>query len=200
MINRTSFLIGLLLLVSCLFSGSAGADSIWNQDSASPYGTDKAYKIGDIVNIVVLENTSAQNKANTNTNVSDDLSMKLTHTLQRLAPYIGTNNQVAGNATNKFQGTGLTNRMSNVQARISAWVTDILPNGNLQIKGNHRVEVNQEIQEITITGIIRPKDITGNNTIFSYQVADAQLSVSGNGVVAESESPGFLTRLFNWIF
>ncbi|MDP2989761.1 MAG: flagellar basal body L-ring protein FlgH, partial [Kiritimatiellota bacterium] len=140
-------------------------------------------------------------QANTKTNVKDDLSLKLSHTLQRLAPILGANNQVVGQASNLYQGQGQTSRLSNVQARIAAWVTDVLPNGNLQIKGNHRVEVNNEVQEITITGIIRPKDISGGaNTIFSYQVADAQLSVSGNGVVAEAENPGWLTRLFNWLF
>lgn len=189
-----------LLLVTWSFPGLAGADSVWNQESASPYSTDKVYKIGDIINIIVIESTSAQNKAGTKSDVSDNLSMKLTHTLQRLAPYIGTNNQVVGSVDNKYTGQGQTSRTSSVQTRISAWVTDVLPNGNLQIKGSHRVAVNEETQEIAITGLVRPKDISGANTIYSYQVANAQLSVSGKGVVADSESPGFLTRLFNWLF
>jgi flagellar L-ring protein precursor FlgH len=75
-----------------------------------------------------------------------------------------------------------------------------LPNGNLKIKGKHKVEVNDEIQEITISGIVRPKDISGSNSIYSYQVANAELAVKGTGVVAETEAPGWLTRLFNWLF
>lgn len=176
------------------------ADSVWNKDSASPYSTQKAYKEGDIINIIIIESSTAQNKAGTRSDVRDDLGMKFTHTLQRLAPIIGTNNAATGQFSNKYSGLGQTSRTSNVQARIAAWVTDVNPNGNLNIKGRHRVEVNDEIQDITITGIVRPKDISGSNTIFSYQVANAALSIKGTGVIAETESPGWLTRIFNWIF
>lgn len=182
------------------FGFSAQADSVWNKDSASPYSTQKAYKEGDIINIIIIESSTAQNKAGTRSNVRDDLGMKFTHTLQRLAPIIGVNNAATGQFSNKYSGLGQTSRTSNVQARIAAWVTDVNPNGNLNIKGKHRVEVNDEIQDITITGIIRPKDISGSNTIYSYQVANAALSIKGTGVIAETESPGWLTRIFNWIF
>lgn len=176
------------------------ADSVWNKDSASPYSTRKAYKVGDIVNIIILESTSAQNKAGTKTDIKDDLSTKFTHTLQRLSPIIGTDNSLTGQWSNKYTGDGRTSRTSSVQARIAAWVTNVLPNGNLAIKGKHKVGVNDELQEISINGVIRPQDISGANTIYSYQVANASLSVKGTGTVAETESPGWLTRLLNWLF
>ncbi|OGC22102.1 hypothetical protein A2291_07140 [candidate division WOR-1 bacterium RIFOXYB2_FULL_42_35] len=191
-------IVGLLLLGYC--SLPARADSIWNKDSSTPYSTRKAYKVGDIVNIIILESTSAQNKAGTTTDVKDDLGAKLTHTLQRLSPIVGTNNSVAGQWSNKYSGDGKTSRTSSVQARIAAWVTNVLPNGNLAIKGKHQVGVNDELQEITIVGVIRPQDISGANTLYSYQVANASLTVKGTGTVAETESPGWLTRMINWIF
>ncbi len=183
-----------------IFAFPVYADSIWNKESASPYSTQKAYKVGDIINIVILESTSAQNKAGTKTDVRDDLGAKFTHTLQRLAPIIGRSNQLAGQVSNRYKGLGQTSRSSSVQARIAAWVTEVVPNGNLKIRGRHKVEVNDEIQEITITGIVRSKDISGSNAIYSYQVANAELAVKGTGVVAETESPGWLTRIFNWLF
>lgn len=191
-----------LLMAVCLaaMAGLVAADSVWNKDSSSPYSTQKAYKTGDIISIIILESTVAQNKAGTKSDVRDDLGMKFTHTLQRLAPVIGTNNQATGQASNRYSGLGQTSRTSSVQARISAWVTEVMPTGNLKIKGRHKVEVNDEIQEITITGVVRAKDISGANTVFSYQVADAELAVKGTGVVAETESPGWLTRIFNWLF
>jgi len=193
------FVVGLLVgLLIC--SMPAGADSVWNENSASPYSTQKGYKVGDIINVMILESSSAKNLAGTKTDVKDDLSMKFTHTLQRLAPIIGANNQMTGQASNRYTGDGSTTRGSNVQARIAAWVTEVLPNGNVAIKGQHKVEVNDELQEITLTGIVRPKDISGANTIYSYQVASANLSVRGTGSVADTSAPGWLTRLFNWIF
>lgn len=182
------------------FSVSAGADSIWNENSASPYSTQKAYKVGDIINVIILESSTAKNIAGTKTDVKDDLSAKFTHTLQRLAPIIGASNQAVGQLSNRYVGDGSTTRGSNVTARIAAWVTEVLPNGNLVIKGQHKVEVNDEVQEITMKGIVRPKDISGANTIYSYQVASADLSVKGSGVVADSSAPGWITRILNWLF
>ena len=177
------------------------ADSIWNlKDSASPYSTEKAYKVGHIVNVIILESTTALNRAGTKTNVKDNLGIKFAHTLQRLAPIIGTDNQISGQLGNKYTGAGQTSRVSNVSARVAAWVTEVFPNGNLKIKGKHKVQVNDEIQEIMISGNVRPKDISGSNTVYSYQVANAELLVRGTGVVADTESPGWLTRIFNWLF
>jgi flagellar L-ring protein FlgH len=192
-----------LIAIGCLLLALAVpvlADSIWNENSASPYSTQKGYKVGDIINILVLESSSAKNLAGTSSNVKDDLSWKLTHTLQRLTPIIGANTQMTGAASNRYAGDGATTRGSNVTARIAAWVTEVLPNGNLAIKGVHKVEVNDEVQEINLTGTVRPKDISGNNTIYSYQVANANLMVKGTGAVGDASAPGWLTRIFNWLF
>jgi flagellar L-ring protein FlgH len=190
----------LILALFSLAASSVSADSLWNETSASPYSPSKAYKIGDIINVVILENTSAKNQTTTKTNVTDNLSTKFTHTIQKLAPVIGTNMSVVGQAANQYSGDGSTVRGNNVTARIAAWVVDVLPNGNLAIKGHHRVNVNDEQQEIIITGTVRPKDIAGSNTVYSYQVADAELTVNGTGAVSDAGTPGWLTRIFNWLF
>jgi len=190
----------LVLIFDFGFRISALADSVYNAEAPSPYSNEKAHKIGDIINIIVLESTSAQNQAGTNTDIKDDLGVKFTHSIARLNPIISGSNQADGTLANKYKGTGKTSRTSSVQARIAAWVTDVLPNGNLFIKGKHKVSVNDDIQEVTITGIIRPKDISGTNTVFSYQVANAEVAVTGKGVVAEAESPGWITRILNWLF
>ncbi|MDD5593676.1 MAG: flagellar basal body L-ring protein FlgH [Candidatus Margulisbacteria bacterium] len=176
------------------------ANSLWNENSASPYSPQKVYKIGDIINVVILENTSAKNLATTKTNVKDDLSAKFTHTIQRLTPIIGANTSAVGQLSNQYTGDGSTVRGNNVQARIAAWVVEVLPNGNLSIQGHHRVNVNNEMQEITLTGTVRPKDIAGSNSVFSYQVANAELTVSGTGAVSDASTPGWISRILNWLF
>jgi flagellar L-ring protein FlgH len=190
----------LILMFGFLSPAPVLADSLWNDNSASPYSPSKAYKVGDIINVVILENSSAKNQALTKTNVADNLSAKFTHTLQRLAPVIGMNTQAAGQLQNQYTGDGSTTRGNNVQARIAAWVIEVLPNGNLLIKGRHKVNVNDELQEITLTGTVRPRDIAGSNTVFSYQVANAELTVNGTGAVSDTAQPGWLTRIFNWLF
>lgn len=189
-----------LVFVILLGMSAAVADSIWNKDAASPYGTDKVYKVGDIVNIIILESATAQNKAGTKADIKDDLGVKFTNTIQSLSPFVGSSNQAGGQFYNKYKGLGQTTRSSSVQARIAAWVADVLPNGNLSVKGKHRVTVNDEVQEITITGIVRPKDISGMNTVYSYQIANADVILQGTGDVASIASPGIFTRILNWLF
>lgn len=183
-----------------LTAGICNADSLWNKRSSSPYSPEKSYKIGDIITILIIESTDAQQKAGTNTNIKDDMGLKFTHTIDRLTSLIGQNNTAAFQDSNKYTGTGTTQRASSVTTKIAAIVTEVMENGNLRIEGTHTLDVNDESQEILATGIVRSKDISVSNTIYSYQIANAEISVKGTGVVQEAESPGWLTRVLNWLF
>jgi flagellar L-ring protein FlgH len=173
------------------------ADSIWNETSTSPYSPSKAYKVGDIVTVLVMETTSAVSKAGTDTNASDSLSLAFNSSI---ASYYKPNRNLSGSAANSSKGQGSTSRTNNVTAKVASVVVKVLSNGNLLIQGEHRVEVNGETQTITISGMIRPIDVTIQNTIYSYQVAGAEVSVKGKGVVGDAENPGWMTRIFNWLF
>ncbi|MFA4967724.1 MAG: flagellar basal body L-ring protein FlgH [Candidatus Margulisiibacteriota bacterium] len=200
MITRITHYV-LLITIILFFGFSANADSIWKPGtSTSPYSPDKSFKVGDIITILIVESSTAQHKAGTNTDVKDNLGLQFSHTIDRLNSLIGPSNSVAGQANQKYGGQGSTNRASNVQAKIAAAVTEVLENGNLKIEGHHKVSVNDETQDIMVAGSVRSKDISINNTIYSYQVADADISIKGNGVVQEAEAPGWLTRIFNWLF
>lgn len=176
------------------------SNSLWNKTSSSPYTPDKSYKAGDIITVLIAETTTAQQKAGTNTNVKDDMALKFTHTIERLNPLIGQSNAAGMTLGNKYTGTGLTQRTSAVTSKVAATVVEVMPNGNLRIEGSHILSVNDENQEVFISGIVRAKDISIANTINSYQVADANVSVRGSGVVQEAENPGWITRILNWIF
>jgi len=192
-----------LIVSSCILmlGLTANADSIFKVGTnSSPYSPEKSFKVGDLITVLILESTSAQHKAQTKTGVTDDLGLRFNHTIERLAPLIGTSNSLSGAASQKYGGTGSTQRESNVQAKVAALVTEVLNNGNLRIEGRHKVSVNDENQEIVVTGTVRSKDVSIGNTIYSYQVADADISIKGAGVVQEAEAPGWLTRILNWLF
>ena len=195
-----SFLISFILFSSLCFAANCTADSLFSDNSPSPYSTQKTYKIGDIITILVLETTSAVQKAGTDTQNQDNLSTSLTHTIDRISGTIAPNNQVNAGWGNKYKGAGSTTRSSNVVAAVSAQVTGIEQGGNLTITGHHKVSVNEEIQDIVINGIVRTKDVTSWNTVYSYQVANADISVKGVGSVGSASSPGILTRFFDLIF
>ncbi|MBU0572993.1 MAG: flagellar basal body L-ring protein FlgH [Candidatus Margulisiibacteriota bacterium] len=184
-----------MLISSCSF-----ADSVWNEKSSSPYTTDKSYSVGDIITVIVEENTSAKSSANTKTDIKDDFGAKLSHTIAALNPLIGGDNSASANWSNKYTGSGKTERLSDISAKIATSVIEVLENGNIVIEGKHKVMVNDEEQIISIKGMVRSKDISIANTVDSSQVADADVSIVGYGAVQEAESPGWITRFLNWIF
>jgi len=190
----------LLTLIFLVFSHVSFSDSLWNENSSSPYTTQKTYKVGDIINVLILESTSAIQEAGTQTHVRDELGLKFDYTLQGADSRTTSRNKADFDAENKYRGIGKTSRSSNVRARVASVVKEVLPGGKLQIEGKHVVDVNREKQTVIIKGVVRSKDINIDNTVFSYQVADAEIIVKGSGVVGEAEQPGWLTRFFNWLF
>lgn len=187
----------ILLSIVLLLVNSVFADSIWNESSTSPYSPSKSYKVGDIITVIILESASAVSKAGTDTNANDSLSLGFNSNLTTLY-HPGKN--ISGSTGSTYKGTGSTTRTNNVTAKVAAVVVKVLSNGNLLIEGEHRVEVNGETQTITISGMVRPIDVTIANTIYSYQVAGADVSVKGRGVVGDAENPGWMSRVFNWLF
>ena len=85
-------------------------------------------------------------------------------------------------------------------ASITATVTEILPNGNLRIVGSRHLMVNNERQFITLSGIIRARDISPDNVVRSTSISDAKIAYSGVGIIDERQRPGWLANLINWIW
>lgn len=83
---------------------------------------------------------------------------------------------------------------------MTARVTEVLPGGNLRIEGRQSIVINGEEQAIVVTGIVRPQDISRDNTVLSTYLADAQIVIEGDGPLGERQSPGLLTRIFQWLF
>jgi flagellar L-ring protein precursor FlgH len=109
-------------------------------------------------------------------------------------PEIDTDSQ------NSFDGAGSTLRKDKILATLSAKVVDVYPNGNMLIMGNREVTLNNEKQYITLSGIIRPDDISNDNVVLSSAIADAKISLSGKGVIADKQNPGFGHRVFDFIW
>ena len=103
-----------------------------------------------------------------------------------------------GAAANSLKGAGDTSRNTSVTAKISARVIRVLDNGNLIIEGRRQVTVNADDQFILITGIVRPEDITAENTVASQYVADARVLYTGEGIINDKMRPGWLTRIVDW--
>jgi flagellar L-ring protein precursor FlgH len=101
---------------------------------------------------------------------------------------------------NNFTGSGETTRDESMTASITARVVEVTANGNLYIQGMREIKVNNEVQFMTLSGLIRPVDISPDNTILSSYVADAKISYSGRGAVSDKQRPGWLTRVIDFIW
>lgn len=188
--------------------------SLW-RNKASLYEDKKARRVNDLVTIIINETTTAQKKASTsatrdsNTNYGLDtfFGMNTDFNIQNLPLisgfYKGDNvfsPAVKGAARSDFKGAGDTARTGRIVGTITAKVVEVLPNGNLVIESRKEIFVNNEKEILVLRGIIRPDDISHNNTILSQYVADAQIFLVGDGSIGDKQSQGWLVRFLDKIW
>lgn len=163
----------------------------------SLFADEKAAHVGDVITILVIETSSASNDAKTATSRESDISLSGSGKVGSKGLPDASMNIGTGN---KFSGEGATSSSGSVRAKISARVDSVLANGSLFINGSRTISVNGEDQIIRIAGIVRPSDIQPDNSIYSYNIADATIVFEGNGMIERAQGPGWLTKLFHWLF
>jgi flagellar L-ring protein precursor FlgH len=201
----TRSIAGLVLGVAVLSATPAAAQSLWRDGGpgGSLFADHRARSVNDIVTIVVVEESASSRSATTSTSKATSRTASLNDFPGLALP---TRNAKAA-ANLKFdlsgeashEGKGSIDRSDKLTAQIPARVVKVLDNGNLVIEGRRAVLVNDESQVATISGVVRPQDITGANTVLSSQIADAEVQIVGRGVVAEAQRPGFLYRILDWL-
>ncbi len=185
--------------------------SLWSEASGiSLFPDRRARKIGDIVIVRIVEDPEAELNANTKTSRSSSIDaaklkflgyMKaLAEKNPRLAQNPGTDDLISASLGLKFDGKGSSDRDGHLKAYISAVVKKVLFNGNLYVVGKREIKVNNETQYITLSGIIRPEDISTTNEISSTYVADARMTYAGIGPVADKQKPGWLGRVVDYVW
>lgn len=186
----------------------AAEGSLW-----SPEGRDnflfidnKARGINDLVNVLIVESSSAANEASTEAGKNSSVSANIGNFFGLMESFRRTNRNISPEAllsTNfqsNFSGSGTTSRSGTITANVEALVREVLPNGHLYIEGSKRITLNNETQLITVSGTIRPEDIRPDNTILSSLIADVRIKYTGFGIIADKQKPGPLTRLLDAIW
>lgn len=180
-----------------LLSNALCAQDMRNNISRSLFTDEKATRLGDVITILVVEASSASNNAKTSTLRASDISLAgsgkmSSKNLPDASVNLGTGN--------KFTGEGATTSQGSVRAKITAHVDSVLSNGNLLINGSRTISVNGENQIIKISGVVRPSDVQPDNSVYSFNIADATIVFEGNGMIDRAQGPGWLTKLFHWLF
>ena len=99
--------------------------------------------------------------------------------------------------TSTSKGQGNIGRSEKIQLSVAAIVTELLPNGNLLISGSQEVRVNYELRELRVSGIVRPRDVSRDNTIAYDKIAEARISYGGRGRLSEAQQPGLVHQVID---
>ena len=185
------------LVIILIASLQIMAQSLNKYSKYSLFTDEKACKVGDVVTVLVMESSQAMNNAKTSAGRDSKINLDFSGGVGNVTVPSVTGQTETGN---EFDGKGSTESRGIVRTRITALVDSVLPNGNLHIKGKKKISVNGQEQFIKVSGIIRPVDIKGNNVVESYNISNAEITIEGSGMIDRMQSPGWLTKLFHWLF
>jgi len=184
--------------------------SLWSDEMGIMlYPDRRARRVGDIVTVRIVEDPEAELNADTKTSRSSSIAAQLkflgymkalAEKNSRLAQNPGEDDLIKAGLGMGFDGQGSSDRNGHVKAYVSAVVIRVLPNENLYINGKREIKVNNETQYITLSGIIRPEDISPTNEISSTFVANANITYSGLGPIADKQKPGWLGRIVDHVW
>jgi flagellar L-ring protein precursor FlgH len=180
--------------------------SLWTETGGTLlFGDQRARQIGDLVTVRISESPNAELSARTETSRDSSISAGIPHFFGVMENYgenhhLDPSKMIEANMANDFKGEGTNNRSGELEAYITARVIQVLTNGNLRICGKQEIKVNNETQFISLSGIIRPEDISTSNEVQSTQVADAHIVYTGMGAIADKQKPGWLMRSVDFIW
>lgn len=185
--NRFMMIVCILMSMNSI---SLYAESLYKEGNYRALTSDRrAYRAGDILTVLVLENSSATATSGSNTDKSNDTGIRF------LSPNSQKNYALGLNES--FDGGGRIARTGKLLAQISVTVQAVEPNGDLRVKGQQMIEINDEKQSINLEGKVRPRDIDDQNNVLSNRIADAKITYVGDGILADSQHKGWLSRVIS---
>ncbi|WP_019918810.1 flagellar basal body L-ring protein FlgH [Methyloversatilis discipulorum] len=160
--------------------------SAWSLTSDS-----RAFRTGDVVTVVLQETTQASKAAGTTFGKESGVAMQPTVIAGKRFK-----TDVSVDAQTDFKGNSTSSQQNRLQGSITVIVHEVLPNGLLRVSGEKTLYLNQGDETVRLQGYVRASDISSDNTVSSQRVANARISYSGEGVLADANSPGWLLRFF----
>jgi flagellar L-ring protein precursor FlgH len=163
----------------------------------SLYSDLRASGVGDVVTVVIMERTLASNSSRLDTEKDTRFftSGESSGALDVIEPF-----GLGANIGREHEGAGITERKGSIVGKMAAMVVGITGNGNLEIKGEREIVINDEKEILTLTGVVRPQDISTDNVVYSTDMANTQIQYKGKGLVTSGNKPGILTRILSLFF
>ncbi len=182
-------------------------NSLWRSGARGFFKDQRAHRVGDILTVLIqIDDAATVNNATTRTrDNSEDASISTLFGYQtsfgRILPEsIDPTNLVDIDSDSQTRGTGQIERDEEINLRIAALVTQVLPNGNLVIRGTQQVRVNYEVRELSVDGVVRREDISVDNTVLHDQIAEARIVYGGRGTLSDVQKPRYGQEIFDIIY
>ena len=151
--------------------------------------------MGDIITVIFDEAYQSSKSAETTADKSSSANINPGSILGTVPSWNGMSLNTQLSADREFSGKGEADRSNSLQGQISVTVSDIMPNGILRIRGERWLTLSEGDEYIRIAGLIRPQDISPNNTVMSSKVADARISFGGRGSLNNATKQGWFSRI-----
>ncbi len=176
--------------------------SLFTGNPNNLFNDDKALKVGDILTIKVVENVVGSGSAATKTQEQSNLGLDFpaVNILGKSIPKQTPIASVKASSGQNFKGTGDTSRKAKLIATITARVVKVYENGNLYIVGKKTIKINDDTQELVISGIVKPTYIQQDNSVLSTQISDMYVEYNGKGYITDSQEPGWLAKFLTKIW
>jgi len=174
--------------------------SLWRPGSRAFFKDQRAAQVGDLLTVLVditdnadmEDNTTATRTGTENMGIPNLFGLK-----QQLVQAVTGANSLATNSTNSNASTGQIKRNESVTLRLAGTITQVLPNGNFVVGARQEVRVNSELRVLEVSGIVRPQDITADNTVTHDRMAEARISYGGKGQLTDLQTPRYGQQLLD---
>jgi flagellar L-ring protein precursor FlgH len=176
--------------------------SIFSGNGEDWFGRKRAYKVGDVLTVLLNETTQASRSQSTNTKRATKNDV-LGSIMEGVRPAKGPLSQIKLDGSEiSSEGTGTAGQEARLVGSISVTIAEVLPNGNLVVRGEKQLALSEGSEFIQVAGIVRPQDVAPDGTVQSRRLANAQIAYRGTGELASASRPGWGTRLFQqfWPF
>jgi flagellar L-ring protein precursor FlgH len=184
---------------------NAPAQSLWHEETArSMYADKRAGRVGDLITIVVQETSTASKNNQPATSKKSNMDAAISAFLYSPAAsgLLTKGGQLPAlkyAMQNDFNGGGTINNSEKIVAQVTVRVIDVLPNHNMLVEGTRETAFGGEKQNIVLHGVVRPEDVLPNNTVFSYNVADAKIQIINKGTITDTQKKGWFNRIWDKI-
>lgn len=168
------------------------AASLWRSGSKAFFKDQRASQVGDLVTIEVEISDTATLNNNTTADRSSDQTFGIPSMFGLKNKHItGSSDSLSTASADDTGTTGKISRNETITVTLAGTITQVLPNGNFVVIARQEVRVNSELREMIVTGVIRPQDITADNTVTHEKMAEARISYGGRGTLTNMQTPRY---------